>query len=91
MTTQLKKHVKRISNEARYENGKLRRVIVTLYPAGHIGLRLEGTRREETMPIMAAWERAVKMRLAMEAHAKLQKKAEKAGVPLRVYVQRKKR
>lgn len=91
MTTQLKKPVKRISNESRYESGKLRCVIVTVCPAGHIGLRLEGTRQEETMPIMAAWERAVKMRLAAEATAKLQKKADKAGVSLRVYVQRKKR
>jgi hypothetical protein len=29
-------------------------------------LRLQGTRREETIPIEAVYERAVKMRLALE-------------------------
>jgi hypothetical protein len=66
MTTTLSKPVKRRSNEVRRDRGKYRAIIVTLYPAGYIGLRLQGTRREETIPIEAAYERAVKMRLALE-------------------------
>jgi len=66
MTTPLHKSIKRRSNELRRERGELRAIIVTLYPAGYIGLRLHGTRREETIPIEAVYERAVKMRLAME-------------------------
>lgn len=89
MTTQLSKPVKRLSNEARYENGKRRLIVVTLYPAGFIGFRLQGTRREETMPIEAAWERAVKMRVAAEATERMKKKAAKAGVPFAVYCRRK--
>jgi hypothetical protein len=66
MTTILHKPVKRRTRELRRDRGKLRAIIVTLYPAGHIGLRLHGTRREETIPIEAVYERAVKMRLTLE-------------------------
>jgi hypothetical protein len=59
----------------RRDRGRLRAIIVTLYPAGHIGLRLQGTRREETIPIEAVYERAVKMRLALE-QAERRKKRE---------------
>jgi hypothetical protein len=38
-------------------------------------LRLQGTRREETIPIEAVYERSVKMRLAME-QAERRKKRE---------------
>ncbi len=76
MTTQLTKPVKRKSNEVRRDRGKYRAIIITIYPAGFIGLRLEGTRTEETIPIEAAYERAVKMRLAFEKTEK--EKARKA-------------
>jgi hypothetical protein len=62
MTTTLHKPIKRKTHERRYERGKSRAIVVTLYPAGYMGLRLEGTRREETLPIEVAWEYAVKMR-----------------------------
>jgi hypothetical protein len=75
MTTVLHKPVKRRSNEICRDRGKFRHIIVTLYPAGHIGLRLQGTRREETIPIEAVYERSVKMRLAME-QAERRKKRE---------------
>jgi hypothetical protein len=63
-------------------------LVVTLYPAGYMGLRLEGTRREETLPIEVAWERAVKMRLAAEATDRLKKRAAKAGVSYAHYARR---
>lgn len=75
MTTALHKPVRRRTRELRREGGKLRAVIVTLYPAGHIGLRLHGTRREETIPIQAVYERAVKMRLALEQAEKRTRRA----------------
>jgi hypothetical protein len=91
MTTTLHKPVKRRTNEVRRDRSKMRPIIITLYPAGHLGLRLEGTRREETIPMQAIFERAVKMRIAAEATARLQKKADKAGVSLAHYVRRKRR
>jgi hypothetical protein len=75
MTTALYKPVRRRTRELRRDGGKLRAVIVTLYPAGHIGLRLHGTRREETIPIQAVYERAVKMRLALEQAEKRTRRA----------------
>jgi hypothetical protein len=91
MTTLLHKPVKRKTHEQRFESGKRRAIIVTLHPAGYIGFRLEGTRREETMPIEAAWERAVKMRLALETTERLKRKAEKAGVSYAYYMRRTRR
>lgn len=91
MTTTLTKAVKRRTNELRRERGKYRPIIITVYPAGHLGLRLEGMRSEETIPIQAVYERAIKARLAVEAQEKLRKKAEKAGVSLTVYARRKRR
>ena len=76
MTTKLTKPVKRKSNEVRRDRGKYRAIILTMYPAGHIGLRLEGTRKQETIPIEAVYERAVKMRVAFEKEEK--KKARQA-------------
>lgn len=76
MTTDLNRPVKRRSHETLRDTGKARRVIVTLYPAGHMGLRLEGTRREETLPLTTAYEIAVRARLITQRaeKAKLRKK-----------------
>lgn len=71
MTTQLHKAVKRKTNETRRDRGKQRHYIVTLYPSDMIGVRLEGTRKEETLPISAVYEMAVRARVSRE-------KAEKA-------------
>jgi hypothetical protein len=79
MTTQLTKPVRRKSNELRRDRGKYRPIIVTLYPAGFIGLRLEGTRKEETIPIEAVYERAIKMRLAFEAAEKKAREVKRKG------------
>lgn len=77
MTTHLKKPVKRRTNELRRERGKSRAIIIAVYPAGFIGFRLEGTHREETIPIQAAYERAIKMRLAFEKADKERRRREK--------------
>jgi hypothetical protein len=65
-TTPLKKAVTRRSEELMRDRSKFRRIVVTLYPAGFIGLRLEKCRREETLSLRAAYETAVKTRVLRE-------------------------
>lgn len=80
MVTHLSKPVKRRTNEVRRDRSKIRAIIIAIYPAGYLGLRLQGTRREETIPIQFVFERAVKMRLASEQLEKARKrKAKLAG------------
>ena len=61
--TPLKKRVTRRSEELYRDRSRSRRIVVTLYPAGFIGLRLEKCRREETLSIRAAYETAVQTRV----------------------------
>ena len=64
--TPLKKPVTRRSEELYRDRSKHRRIVVTLYPAGFIGLRLEKCRREETLSMRAAYETAVQTRVMRE-------------------------
>jgi hypothetical protein len=64
--TPLKKAVRRRSEELMGDRSKYRRIVVTLYPAGFIGLRLEKCRREETLSIRGAYETAVQTRVMRE-------------------------
>lgn len=89
MVCKLTKPVRRVTNETVRDGSKFRALVVSIYPAGFIGLRPQGTRREETIPTEAVFERAIKMRLAREAQERMQKKADKAGVSLAVYTRRK--
>jgi hypothetical protein len=57
--TPLKKIVRRRSEEYIRNRSQFRRLIVTIYPGGYIGIRLEKCRTEETITIKAVWERAV--------------------------------
>ena len=91
MTTLLNKPVRRKTQQCRFEAGRRRPIIITIHPAGYLGFRLQGTRREETLPIEAAFERAIKMRVAMAERERLQRKADKAGVSLAVYLRRRRR
>jgi hypothetical protein len=61
--TPLKKAVTRRSEELYRDGSKFRRIVVTLYPAGFIGLRLEKCRHQETLSIRAAFETAVQTRV----------------------------
>lgn len=72
MTTKLKKAVSRGTDELIRDAGKFRKLVVTIYPSGLIGIRPERTRREELMPITHIYSMAVKARVAAE-------KAEKAA------------
>ena len=66
--TPLKKAVARRSDALYRDGSKFRRIVVTLYPAGFIGLRLEKCRREETLSIRATYETAILTRV-MRQHA----------------------
>lgn len=65
MTTTLTKPVKRRTNDGTTirDRSKWRKLVVTLYPSGTIGLRLEGTRTEEVLPLDAVYSLAVKARV----------------------------
>jgi len=64
--TDLSKSLTRRLNATVRDDGKSRRLVITLYPGGVIGLRPEKTRREELLPVAAAYSMAVKMRVAQE-------------------------
>ncbi len=76
MATKLNKPVSRVSGETVRDTGKFRPLVVTLYPAGLIGLRPMGTRREEVYPLASIYDLAVKARVSAEKAAK---KAAKKG------------
>ena len=56
--------------EATTPRPKERRIVVTVYPAGMLGLRPERCRREELLDIGAAYCIAVKARVLAERNAK---------------------
>jgi hypothetical protein len=72
--TPLTRKVTRRSHETWRDRSKLRRIVVTLYPTGVIGLRLEKTRREETLPLTHAYALAVRARVAFERAQKAKPK-----------------
>ena len=56
----------RRSEDLYRDRSTYRRIVVTLHPAGFIGLRLEKSRREETLSMRAAYETAVQTRVMRE-------------------------
>lgn len=64
--TDLHKQLQRRTSATIRDDGRARRIVITLYPGNVIGLRPEKTRREELLPVVAAWSTAVKMRVARE-------------------------
>ena len=78
--TQLIKPVKRVSDAMVRDAGKLKRLVVTLYPNQTIGVRPERTRREEIVTIAAVYSLAVKQRVALQQSAKRAAKAAKRRI-----------
>jgi hypothetical protein len=72
--TPLTRKVRRRSEVLYRDRSRHRRIVVTLYPTGVIGLRLEKTRQEETLPLVHAYETAVRARVAYERALKAKKK-----------------
>lgn len=66
MTTPLTKPVSRLSHVKVREVGEERPLVVTLYPSGFIGLRPQGTRREETLSLDVIYDIALKARVRKE-------------------------
>lgn len=77
MPTQLNKKVTRRSNELKRDRSKMRRIIVSIHPAGFVGLRLEKCRTEETISISALYDIAVKSRVFKERMEKAKAKGGK--------------
>lgn len=78
MTTKLTKPVRRDTEELVRDRGKMRRIIVTVYPGGvgpdYLGLRLKGCRREETITLRACLDLATKQRVIYERALKAKEK-----------------
>lgn len=77
MTTKLTKPVKRLSANSIRDGGAPRRLVVTVYPQGFIGLRQERCRREETVSIEAMYWYAIKSRVAGERLERAKKRSAK--------------
>ena len=71
MTALTKPITRRTDNEIR-DGSKRRPLVITLYTGGIIGLRPSKTRREELLTVEAAYDLAIKQRVARE-------RAEKKG------------
>lgn len=67
--TALNKPVTRRSDATVRDGKRPRRIVVTLYPNGTLGLRPEKTRREEVVSLAAVWSIGVKQRVATERAA----------------------
>lgn len=79
MSTTLSRPVTRRSDESKVRDcGQLRRLVITLYPDGMIGLRPERTRREEIIPLDAVYDLAVKARVRAEKAIKAARKGVRA-------------
>lgn len=76
MTTTLTRPLKRRTGEnvTVRDRSKYRKIVVTLYPAGYMGLRLEGTRKEETITLEGCYEYAVIGRIRRERMEKINAK-----------------
>lgn len=78
--TELNKPISRRTLETVRDRGRIRQLVVTLYPNGLIGIRPAGTRQEETTTIESVWSLATKQRVARERVEKKAKRKSKNGV-----------
>ncbi len=75
--TDATKPVKRRTDALVRDDGKLRRLVVTIYCNGTLGVRPEKTRREEIVSIAAIYSLGVKQRVAQERAEKKSKRRTK--------------
>ena len=61
--TPLSKPVSRLTYVTVRDGGVDKRLVVTIYPSGDVGLRPLGTQREERYPMAAIYSLAVKARV----------------------------
>lgn len=79
MPTNLTKPIRRRTESAKFDRGKMRRFIVTLYPGDLIGFRLEKCRQEELLPIGLAYNMAIRLRVQKERDEKKKSRLVKRG------------
>lgn len=82
MTTALTKPVSRKSGVLQRDGRKFRNLIITIYPnrdGDFIGIRPQGTRREEILPLGAAYDLSVKLRISAQRAAKAKEKRNRKG------------
>ena len=72
--TDLNKPVRRRTQQSVRDGHRPRRIVVTLHPSGMLGLRLERSRREETILLEWCYFAAIKARVAQERAEKKGKK-----------------
>ena len=72
--THLQKPVRRTTDSTVRDCGKVRALVVTLYPNGTIGLRPQKTRREEIVTLDSVYSLAVKQRVAKERTERLKRR-----------------
>ncbi len=77
MPTKITKAIRRLSDSSVRDGGRPRRLVVTLYPQGFIGLRQERTRREETVSLEAMYWYAIKSRVAGERLARAKRRKQR--------------
>lgn len=76
--TPLNKPIRRVSDMSVVRDcGKTRRLVVSLYPNGLVGIRPEKTRREEYVTLEAVYGYAIKARVAKQQAERRKAKAEK--------------
>lgn len=73
MTPLTKPVTRRPEDRIRWPGGS-KRLVVTLYPSGLLGLRPEKTRREEFVPLTHCYSIALKARIQTEREAKQAKR-----------------
>lgn len=70
MTRTFTRPVRRRVDDTIRSGGKSRRVVVTVYPSGALGLRLERTRTEEQILSSTVYAMAVRLRVMGDRAAK---------------------
>ena len=72
--TALTRAISRRSESTVRDRGHAKRLVVTLYPSGMLGLRPERSRREETITLEACYALAIRQRVASERREKKARK-----------------
>lgn len=76
--TPLDKPVSRKSYTVVRDRGRVRELVVTLYPNGTLGLRPLKTRQEEVLTLESCYHLAVRQRVAKEQAEKKERKRSRA-------------
>lgn len=75
--TRLTKQVSRFTDAMVRDRGRLRNIVVTLFPNDTLGLRLAKTRKTEIVTLESIYSLAVKQRVALERAEKRKARTEK--------------